>query len=181
MSYCTYPCLIHPCPHSAPAALPPNTFTPSPSCLPHLLLSFAALQQPELATTKSTLSATHSSGATHDREHEHIARTLHVVLEPNAADMKYCIHIGTYPQRSAVPPCARQRTTPGRVSAHDHVQLHQLCSAAPGPHVTAGIFQCISIHLVRLRANSQSGCRKWLITLENARSACALRYVTQQA
>ena len=66
----------------------------------------AALLRPKLTTTKSTSSATHSYGTTHDREHEHIARCASdvVVSEPNAAGMKYCCLIGAYPNAAPFHP-----------------------------------------------------------------------------
>ena len=97
---------------------------------------FAALQQPSLTTTKSPSSATHNTvGGVHEHEHEHTARTLHVVSEPNAADLKYGVPIGAYPNAAPFHPAPGS----GQVSAHDNVCISSISSAVMRPVLTRAL------------------------------------------
>jgi hypothetical protein len=65
---------------------------------------FAALQHSPLLAKKptsnddvATATATAAAVAAHEHEREHAARTLHVVSEPNAAEFKYGVPAGAYP------------------------------------------------------------------------------------
>jgi len=59
---------------------------------------FAALQHsPLLAKKPTTTTTTSNAAAAHEHEREHASRTLHVVSEPNAADFKYGVPAGAYP------------------------------------------------------------------------------------
>jgi len=62
---------------------------------------FAALQHSPLLAKKKPISnddvATAAAVAAHEHEREHAARTLHVVSEPNAAEFKYGVPAGAYP------------------------------------------------------------------------------------
>lgn len=88
---------------------------------------FAVLQQSSLSTiTKSESSTTHNSaGAAHEHEHEHTTRTLHVVSEPNVADVKYGVPIGAFPNAAPFHP-AQSGTAP----THENVSA-SLTSSAP--------------------------------------------------
>jgi hypothetical protein len=64
---------------------------------------FAALQPSPLLAKKPTATSSSSNDnnaaaiAAHEHEREHAARTLHVVSEPNAAEFKYGVPAGAYP------------------------------------------------------------------------------------
>ena len=62
---------------------------------------FAALQHsPLLAKPSNNHNNQPAAAATaheHEHEREHAARTVHVVSEPNAADFKYGVPAGAYP------------------------------------------------------------------------------------
>jgi len=62
---------------------------------------FAALQHSPLLAKKPTATSSGNDAAAavaaHEHEREHAARTLHVVSEPNAADFKYGVPAGAYP------------------------------------------------------------------------------------
>lgn len=55
---------------------------------------FAALQHSPLLAKRPT---SNDDVAAHEHEREHAARTLHVVSEPNAAEFKYGVPAGAYP------------------------------------------------------------------------------------
>jgi hypothetical protein len=57
----------------------------------------AALQYSQLST-KSTATIDEAPSTPHEHEREHAARTVHVVAEPNTADLKfYGVPMGAYP------------------------------------------------------------------------------------
>jgi hypothetical protein len=67
---------------------------------------FAALQHspllaknptPTSSSSNNAAASSNASAAAHEHEREHAARTLHVVSEPNAADFKYGVPAGAYP------------------------------------------------------------------------------------
>jgi hypothetical protein len=49
------------------------------------------------AASAAAAAGSSSDGVTHEHEREHAARTVHVVSEPNAADFKYGVPAGAYP------------------------------------------------------------------------------------
>ncbi|KAI0255126.1 hypothetical protein BJV78DRAFT_1279721 [Lactifluus subvellereus] len=58
---------------------------------------FAALQHSPLLAKTPSGSNSSVVEAAHEHEREHAARTLYVVSEPNAADFKYGVPAGAYP------------------------------------------------------------------------------------
>ena len=131
---------------------------------------FAVLQQqPSLTTTKSPSSSTHNSaGAAHEHEHEHTTRTLHVVSEPNAADVKYGVPIGAYPNAAPFHP------TPGNAT-HENVSTSLTSSTARNSHSPAGV---ISLAVCTLSAMAQSGGP--ILTDEGGNDTSLLRVQRQQ-
>lgn len=73
---------------------------------------FAALQHspllskpPAVGEAPSAATATTHAHA-HEHEHEHTTRTLHVVSQPNAVDVKYGVPVGAYPNATPYHPVA---------------------------------------------------------------------------
>jgi hypothetical protein len=72
---------------------------------------FAALQHsPLLAKPNNNHNqpAAAEAAAAHEHEREHAARTVHVVSEPNAAEFKYGVPAGAYPNAAPYHPSTVQ-------------------------------------------------------------------------
>jgi DNA-binding transcriptional MocR family regulator len=83
---------------------------------------FAALQHSPLhaKSNRKNTQPTTTATATHEHEHEreHAARTLYVVSEPNAADFKYGVPAGAYPNAAPYHPHSKAHAQLENVSDH---------------------------------------------------------------
>jgi hypothetical protein len=80
---------------TAAAAAAKHTRTLSQPLRRTFYTPYAALQY---STTKSTTTIDEAVPTAHEHEREHAARTVHVVAEPNTADLKfYGVPMGAYP------------------------------------------------------------------------------------
>ncbi|KAI0267711.1 hypothetical protein BC834DRAFT_968638 [Gloeopeniophorella convolvens] len=92
---------------------------------------FAALQGSALANTSSAPTAQPTDSPAH--EHEHAARTVYVVSEPNAADFPYGVPAGAYPTSAPYHPAqpAQERANVSASSTSSAPAHPVLTRAAP--------------------------------------------------
>lgn len=110
---------------------------------------FAALQHSPL--TNSPSGSNNSVEAAHEHEREHAARTLYVVSEPNAADFKYGVPAGAYPNAAPY---------------HHPVTTTTAAAAAPNTHQNVSSTSC----------NSRTSCAHLYCAPAGVGASAAVRF-----